>query len=138
MDGAWIIEVDNGVLILVTMESGFANGTKAFVALEWGTCCQGSKWTANGSHFMSRLVVVGWGINVVSEGSMDATVDRNGLLTDDDDDGDEAYSTEKFRAEVFDVVEFINTMLLVFSLLVVLLKWNSSSDHFPLCKFCYL
>jgi hypothetical protein len=62
---------------------------------------------------MSRLVV--GGINVVSEGSM--TVDRNGLLTDDD--GDEAYSTEKFRADVFGVVEFINTMLLVFSLLVV-------------------
>ena len=117
IDGGCIIEVDNGVLILVTIESGFADGncTKAFVALG-GTCCQGSKWTANGSHFISRLVV-GGGINVVSEGSIVAGVGRNGLLTEE---GDEAYSTEKFRAEVFDVVEFIKTMLLVFSLLVLL------------------
>ena len=35
MEGWWIIEVDKGVLILVTKESGFADGncTKAFVAL---------------------------------------------------------------------------------------------------------
>ena len=46
---------ERGVLILVTIESGFEGiGTKvAAPELEF---CQGSKWTPIGSHFTSRLV----------------------------------------------------------------------------------
>ena len=107
IEGGCIIEVDNGVLMLVTIESVLdGNCTKAFVAL--GTC-QGSKCTVNGSHFISRLVVAG-GIMVGSEESIDVVVDRHVLVTDG-----LAYNTEKFKAGEFAVV-FIKTMLLVFSL----------------------
>lgn len=110
-DVGWIIDVEErGVLTLVTMESGFDGSCISVVAPEL-EFCQGSKWTANGSHFTSRFAGIGWGNIEPSEVSKDpaAVADRHVLLTD----VGAVYKTE--NAGEFDV-EFINTTLLDFSL----------------------
>ena len=106
---------ERGVLILVTIESGF-EGICIKVVDPGFEFCQGSKWTATGSHFTSRFEGTGWGNIDTSEDSRDpaAVDDRQFLLTDV---GAE-YKTE--NAGELDV-ELISTTLLVFSLMIVML-----------------
>ena len=118
-----IDEEDRGVLILVTIESGFEGSWIKVVAPGFGFC-QGSKWTANGSHFTSRLVGPGWGNIDASEASRDPAKvdDRHVLLTD----VGVVYKTE--NAGEFDV-ELIKTTLLDFSLMIFVVIC-CSSDQF--------
>ena len=124
---------ERGVLILVTIESGFEGiGTKvAAPELEF---CQGSKWTPNGSHFTSRLVAACWGNIDVSDDSRDPAEvdDRHILLVDV---GAE-YKTE--NAGELDV-ELISTTLFDFSLMEVMsikfIEWPVSFIHYYLWLF---
>ena len=119
---------ERGVLILVTIESGFEGIGIKVVAPEF-EFCQGSKWTPNGSHFTSRFVGACWGNIDDSDDSRDPAVvdDRHILLADV---GAE-YKTE--NAGELDV-ELISTTLLDFSLTEVMsirfIEWPISFIYF--------
>ena len=105
---------ERGVLILVTIESGFEGIGIKVVAPEF-EFCQGSKWTPNGSHFTSRFEGACCSKIDDSDDSRDPAVgdDRHILLADV---GAE-YKTE--NAGELDV-ELISTTLFDFSLTEVM------------------
>ena len=117
-----IEEEERGALILVTIESGF-EGSWIKVVAPGFEFCQGSKWTANGSHFTSRFVGPDGGNIDASEASRDpARVDdRHVLLTD----VGVVYKTE--NAGEFEV-ELIKTTLLGFSLMFFVVIYFSSDQ----------